>query len=159
MDMQHRILAPTIRLGTHPYRSPERGSILLSTATAAYAEGEPKLLTPDKIEFKSRLGSPPNAVLYGNPANAGLYVQRVKLAEGENIVPHTHPDDRTVVVLQGTMYVGFGEEMDESKLVALSAGSFFTEPAKVPHYNVAKDDDVIVQVTGTGPSAPVPLKK
>ena len=135
-------------------------AVLMNAVMAtSYAQNAPTIVTPDKIEFRSRPNSPASAVLYGNPAGPGVYVQRVKLAKNEKILPHTHPDDRTVIVLSGTMYVGFGDQFDEGKLLALPPGSFFTEPGNLPHYNWAKDDEVIVQVTGTGPSAPVPFKR
>jgi quercetin dioxygenase-like cupin family protein len=110
--------------------------------------------TPDQIEMKAPLrpGGPVAAVLYGDPSKPGLYVNRAKIAKGEKNPPHTHPDERTVVVLSGTFYVGFGEQFDESKMKALPAGSFFTEPPNSPHYNWAKDGDVIVHITGIGPS-------
>jgi hypothetical protein len=41
---------------------------------------------------------------------------------------------------------------DESKLTALPAGSFYTEPAGAPHFVATLDGEVIVQVSGTGPT-------
>jgi hypothetical protein len=38
----------------------------------------------------------------------------------------------------------------------LKAGSFYAEPAGVPHFVVIKDDGVIVQISGTGPSRLIP---
>jgi quercetin dioxygenase-like cupin family protein len=70
--------------------------------------------------------------------------------------PHTHPDNRTYTVISGTWYVGFGTEFDESKLIALTAGSFYTEPAGVPHFIAIKDEGTIVQIGGTGPTRQIP---
>ena len=42
---------------------------------------------------------------------------------------------------------------DPDKLTALPAGSFYTEPAGVPHFIATPDGEAIVQVTGTGPTA------
>jgi quercetin dioxygenase-like cupin family protein len=53
--------------------------------------------------------------------------------------PHFHPDDRIVTVISGTLYVGFGEQFDESKMKVLPASSIWTEPAKEPHFVWAKD--------------------
>ena len=38
-------------------------------------------------------------------------------------------------------------------MTALPAGSVFTEPGRQPHYTWAKDGDVILYVTGRGPTA------
>ena len=81
-----------------------------------------------------------------------MYVYRVKLALGSKNVPHWYPEERTVVILSGTLYYGLGEQWDESKLIAFPAGTFFSEPPKLPHFAWAKDGDVILQVTGTGPT-------
>ena len=98
-----------------------------------------------------------HATIYGDPAKDGpyLYLTRprpARLGEGPSSRPHTHPDARTYVVISGTWYVGFGTELDESKLIALPAGSFYTEPAGVPHFVLVKDENTIVQIGGTGPT-------
>ena len=49
--------------------------------------------------------------------------------------------------------MGYGDKFDTAKLKALPAGSFFTEPANVNHFSVTKEDGLVVQVTGVGPSA------
>ena len=49
--------------------------------------------------------------------------------------------------------MGFGDAFDESKLTALPAGSFYTEPANVAHFVVSKGEPVVVQISGMGPTA------
>jgi len=83
--------------------------------------------------------------------NAGLG-QRVKFPAGQVVQAHSHPDDRIYTVISGTWYIGWGEKFDESKLTALPPGSLYTEPAKVTHFITTKED-VVVQVSGTGPTA------
>jgi quercetin dioxygenase-like cupin family protein len=91
--------------------------------------------------------------VYGDPTKAGVFVTRVKFAPGFKVMPHWHPDEvRTVVVLSGTLYFGLGEQWDESKLKTYPTGTFFSEPSKTPHYAWAKDGEVILQITGVGPS-------
>jgi hypothetical protein len=51
-----------------------------------------------------------------------------------------------------TIYVGPGEKWDESKFKPYPAGTFYSEPSKAPHYTWAKDGEVIIQITGVGPS-------
>ena len=124
-------------------------------AATAYAQStEPFMKLPTEIEFKApfRAGGPSGAVIYGDPQKQGLYVTRVKFSPGLKNMPHWHPDERTVVVLSGTYYFAYGDQWDDAKLKPLPAGSFLTEPPKVPHFNWAKDGEVILQITGYGPT-------
>ena len=57
----------------------------------------------------------------------------------------------------GTLYFGVGEQWDESKLKGYPAGTFFSEPSKTPHYVWAKDGEVILQITGMGPTGTTPI--
>lgn len=126
-----------------------------AAAAAAYAQTAQQVVKqPSEIEYKAPInpGAPPAAILYGDPRQQGLYVNRVKFPQGFKVMPHFHPDERTVVVLSGTFYMGLGEQFDESKMKAYPAGTFLSEPPKVAHYTWAKDGEVIIQVTGYGPS-------
>ena len=89
--------------------------------------------------------------LVGDPALPGRYTIRLKFPKGYRVAPHTHPDSREVTVLSGTFANGYGNTFDASKLKKLPAGSFYTEPSDVPHF-IEVQDDVVLQVTGTGPS-------
>ncbi len=40
--------------------------------------------------------------------------------------------------------MGWGTKLDESKLKALPAGSFYTEPANVPHVVLTKGEPAII---------------
>jgi hypothetical protein len=55
-----------------------------------------------------------------------------------------HPDGRVCNRLR--------RNVRQRELKILPAGSFYTEPANVPHYIEIKEDTVL-QVSGTGPSA------
>jgi quercetin dioxygenase-like cupin family protein len=116
---------------------------------------------PQEIVFKGPLSGPPQTVVvFGDPTKPGVFVSRVKFSAGWKDPPHWHPDEvRTAVVLSGTLYFGTGEEWDESKFKAYPAGTFYSEPSKAPHFTWAKDGEVIIQVTGVGPSGKTPIKK
>jgi uncharacterized RmlC-like cupin family protein len=109
---------------------------------------------PQDIAYKSPIaGYPHIADVYGDTVKPGIFVQRVKFPAGFKIMPHWHPDEvRTAVVLSGTLYFAYGDRWDESKLTAFPAGTFFAEPQRAPHFAWAKDGEVVVQVTGSGPS-------
>lgn len=121
---------------------------------AQTAETNGVLMLPQDIQFKGPLSGPPQTVvLYGDPKKPGVFVSRVKFFAGWKDAPHWHPDElRTVAVLAGTLYFGKGEKWDDSNVTAYPAGTFYSEPAKAPHFTWAKDGDVIIQITGVGPS-------
>lgn len=48
------------------------------------------------------------AVVYGDPSKPGMYVVRVKFAPGVMSPPHTHPEERYVMVVKGTWWTGAG---------------------------------------------------
>jgi quercetin dioxygenase-like cupin family protein len=114
-------------------------------------------LSPEEIRFPlqqqgNREALPRTVVLLGDPKTEGLYVTRTLIPKGKQIIPHRHTDSRTVVVLSGTYYYGVGETFDAQKLVPLPSGSFLTEPAGIPHFTWARDNDVLIQTTAIGPS-------
>jgi hypothetical protein len=89
--------------------------------------------------------------LVGDPSKPGPYTIRLKFPAGFKLAPHTHPDQREVTILSDTWYTGYGEQADPALLKALPAGSFYTEPANLPHF-VEVRDAVVIQVSGIGPS-------
>ena len=130
------------------------GTVGLSALAHAQGTGTGVLKLPQDIEFKGPLTGPPQTVvLYGDPTKPGVFVSRVKFSAGWKDPPHWHPDEvRIVVVLSGTLYFGSGEKWDESKFTAYPAGTFYSEPPRAPHFSWAKDGEVIIQITGLGPS-------
>jgi len=127
------------------------------TALQAWAENPQAAgmtLTPDQLEWEANPRVPGLGVarIISKGTEAGPYVYRVRFPKGRIVQAHSHPDDRTYTVLEGTWYVGWGEKYDELKLIALTPGSFYTEPAGVAHFVATPDGEAIVQVTGTGPT-------
>lgn len=113
------------------------------------------MLSPDQFEWvdNPRVPGLGLARILGNERESGPYTYRVKFPAGRIVQAHSHPDDRTYTVLSGTWYIGWGETYDPDKLTALQPGSFYTEPAGLPHFVVTPDGEAVVQVTGTGPTA------
>jgi len=112
-------------------------------------------LTPVEMKWASQGGLAAPGMeqlnLLGDPAKPGPYTLRLKFPKGFKIAPHTHPDFREVTILSGRFATGYGEKFDAADLKILPAGSFYTEPANVPHYIEIKED-VVLQVSGMGPS-------
>jgi mannose-6-phosphate isomerase-like protein (cupin superfamily) len=133
----------------------------LAVIVPVYAQEVPEgvvMLNAAKAQWdKSPFGE--QLKVLGDQTKAGPYILLTKPRPGRSGAsePHTHPDTRTYTVISGTWYVGFGTKYDESKLIALTAGSYYTEPAGVPHFILIKDEGVVVQVTGAGPSRLIPV--
>ena len=112
-------------------------------------------LTPAEMQWTTQGGLAAPGMeqlnLVGDPTKPGPYTLRLKFPKGFRIAPHTHPDSREVTIVSGTFATGYGETFDPAKLKILPAGSFYIEPANVPHYIEIKED-VILQVSGMGPS-------
>jgi quercetin dioxygenase-like cupin family protein len=127
--------------------------LILSAAALAQLQG-PAPILPNALKFTGSPAMPgaESVQIVGEPQKAGPYLQRVKLAAGAKIPPHTHPDERNSTVLSGTIYVGFGEKFDESKVVAIPTGAVYVAPAGVPHYIWAKDGPAVYQEAGNGPT-------
>ena len=132
-------------------------SVLLSGATPVTAATEAETITitqTDKLEWRDYPGLPgvKFVVIAGNPREAGIYVIRAKFAPHTMSRPHWHPEARYVTVLKGTWWAGTGEKFDPDSTTPIPAGGFAVHtPGKV-HYDGAKDEEVIVQIMGMGPS-------
>jgi quercetin dioxygenase-like cupin family protein len=130
---------------------------LASTAVLADPPKEVMSITRwDDVKFNPSLVTPgaANAVISGDPKVPGQpYVVRNRFSPGTFSPPHFHPETRYIVVLKGTWWVGSGPVQDKSKSTPVPAGSFVVHHANQIHWDGAKDEEVIVQIMGIGPSA------
>jgi len=95
-----------------------------------------------------------SAVVVGDPGKPGFYMVYNKWTKGNHFSrPHFHPNDRYIVVLQGTWWVGSGPKFDpENGTVPMPAGSFVTHYGKQVHWDGAKDEDAVLLIMGEGPA-------
>ena len=94
-----------------------------------------------------------SAVVVGDPAKPGFYMVYNKWTKGTHFSrPHFHTNDRYIVVLQGTWWVGSGPKFDPANTTPMPAGSFVTHFAKQVHWDGAKDEDAILLIMGEGPA-------
>jgi len=130
-------------------------AVPIATAMAQTAAPPVVALTPAEMKWQSQGGLATPGMeqlnLVGDPAKPGPYTLRLKFPKGFTIAPHSHPDSREVTIISGTYATGYGEKFDAEKLKVLPAGSFYTEPANIPHY-IEIMEEVVLQVSGTGPS-------
>ena len=139
-------------------------AVLIAAVAVAQAQTNPPVVPrlqvqPDALNWSPGGPGIQTATVLGNPTKPGIYVTRLRFAKGTRIAPHMHPDERVAVVLSGSMYFGYGETFDESALAHMVPGSTWTEPPKTAHFAWAKDEDVVIQVVGVGPSGSMPVTK
>jgi anti-sigma factor ChrR (cupin superfamily) len=107
--------------------------------------------TPDKIKWSQLAPGVELGPVYGECDKPGApCVFQLRFAAGGKIPPHWHPVDEHVTVLSGDFRAGMGDTLDESKMVALPAGSYVLMPRRMHHYAMAKSA-ALVQVHGVGP--------
>jgi quercetin dioxygenase-like cupin family protein len=132
-------------------------------APSAYSEQEEPgfvRIAPEEVKWKELPGynGLQYAVIEGDPSKPGIYVVRVKFPPGLMTRPHFHPEDRHAIVIKGTWYTGTGDSFDPASTVGLKPGSYMKHPAKAHHFDGAKDEEVILQLIGYGPSGTIWLK-
>jgi hypothetical protein len=94
-----------------------------------------------------------SAVVVGDPTKPGFYAVYNKWTKGNHFSrPHFHPNDRYIVVLQGTWWVGSGPKFDPANTTPMPAGGFVTHFGKQVHWDGAKDVDAVLLIMGEGPA-------
>ena len=114
-------------------------------------------IAPAQLKWeKGFFGGSPHAAILGDETKTGLYIYRALVPKGQKAPVHIHPDYRFVTVMSGTLRVGFTDKFDAKSMTILPPGGAWIEPIRHAHYIWAKDDDVIVQVMGFGPTKMIP---
>jgi hypothetical protein len=114
----------------------------------------------DKIEWRdSPAGTSATAPLYGDPSKPGPYAYFNKWKAGNMSRPHYHPNDRYIVVLAGTWWVGSGKKYDPDSTVPMVAGTTVVHTGKGIHYDGAKQGDAILLIHGMGPATSTPAEE
>lgn len=130
--------------------------VLIAAGNAAQAQAARAIaLTPSEMVFSTAgltLPGMGQVNLVGDPTKPGPYTVRLQFPDGYRIDAHHHPDAREVTILSGIYMTGYGSVFDLKSLKELPAGSFYTEPAVMPHFIVTRGP-VVIQVSGMGPSA------
>ncbi len=94
--------------------------------------------------------------VFGDPTKPGIYVIRLNWPANVMSLPHTHPEDRHVTVISGTWWAGVGETFDPDTAVAMTAGDHMFHPAGGAHWDGAKSDGAVIEITGYGPTGLTP---
>ena len=135
--------------------------VTVPALVAAQATSDHPRLTPPEIAaipaIDAGLGTSgvtgiQTRILSGNPSQPGLYTIALQVPANTRIAAHRHRDPRSAVVVSGTWYFGFGAEADDAAAKPLGPGSFYDEPAEIPHFARTGAEPVTVYITGFGPT-------
>jgi hypothetical protein len=89
--------------------------------------------------------------VWGDPEKPGeLFAIRIHNDAGYIAMPHVHPMDEHVVVVQGAWWFGMGSHFEPSALKEVKFGEFTIGPKNMPHFGWAKVETTI-HVYGVGP--------
>jgi quercetin dioxygenase-like cupin family protein len=127
-------------------------AIVVSAAVVVADEGGVTIQPPASVNWAA-------TPITGPLDKPVFYTQRVRLAKGGIIPPHTHPDTRYVTVLSGELFVGRGATVNEATATRVPADTYIVVPAMAVHYSWARDGEVVYQESGFGPTATNFLKK
>jgi quercetin dioxygenase-like cupin family protein len=90
------------------------------------------------------------ALVSGDPEKPVPYVVRAKLPAGYKIPAHIHPADEHLTVITGSIHVGMGLKLDETKGEKIATGGYALMPKGMPHY-LWISEPTVLQVHGIGP--------
>jgi hypothetical protein len=121
------------------------------TPTATNPPMSHEIATPDQLVWKPHMPRAEMAVVCGDPdKKGGLYVIRIRSKGEVKVPPDWHVSDEHITVLEGSFWLGPGEQFDASKLQEMKVGAHSTMPAGVRHFSVAKAG-MVIEVFGEAP--------
>jgi quercetin dioxygenase-like cupin family protein len=93
-----------------------------------------------------------SAVIYGDPGKPGPYAVLNHFSAGTFSHPHFHPNDRIIVVISGTWWMGTGDKFDLDATKPMPPGSSAVHYGGKVHFDGAKSEDCEVVIYGIGPA-------
>lgn len=131
--------------------------VLLSNIIVA-KEFRPVRVDENELVWKKAADGIWIADISGDENIEGMYVRRIKLTKGIKSDRHYHHDVKVGTILSGSLYVGFMDKDGNWTEKRLGPGGVYTEPSNLPHYVWSKDEDVVVQIVGFGPTSRILVK-
>lgn len=116
------------------------------------------LLTAAELPWRELGGGARMAPLFGDPSVEGEpFSFRLRVPDGFESQPHTHPIAEHMTVLSGRFYVGIGRTFDRAAAVEYGPGSYVVVAADVAAFMFAVGETE-VQVHGLGPLVTIPVE-
>ena len=130
------------------------GALAMPAGVGAQIDGKAVQVTrPEDIKWvRNAAGTQEQAILFGDPNKEGPYVVRLRWLPGNMSRPHMHPNDRFILVISGTWYLGSGPNYEPEKTVGVKAGTYVYHKGGELHYDGAKDEPAVIQIWGIGPA-------
>lgn len=132
--------------------------LILTAPVQAQTKPDPSVLNNvnwDQLQwFEDKRSSNPGswyAILSGNPST-GPWVIVYSVKAGNFDQPHFHAYDRYIYVIKGTWWVGAGAILNPINSVATPPGSYVKHSANQVHWDGAKNEDVLLLISGEGPA-------
>lgn len=119
---------------------------------------EETVVVPDELEWNAGGGgydASAFAGVLGSPGEEGPFVFRMRMPANWTMPPHRHGAAEHITVLSGTLRMKFAAE---GETVTLPPGSFVSVPADRPMWAWTGDEEVVIQVHGTGPFGTSPVE-
>ena len=127
------------------------GLSLLLAGSAAHGQVNPAGLkwgpAPPGLPAGARL-----AVLSGDPGKEGMFTIRLRFPPGYRVMPHRHPSDELVTVIDGQVSLGMGRTFAPRRAASLIRGGYVVAAANMDHYAFTRTGATI-QITARGPFA------
>lgn len=92
------------------------------------------------------------AVLSGDPDKSGMFTIRLRFPPGYRVMPHSHPSDELVTVIDGQVSLGMGRVFAPRRAASLVRGGYVVAPANMNHFAFTRGGATI-QITAHGPFA------
>ena len=125
-----------------------------STTTRSKAAVDHVMFEPSQLTWGQGPPSLPSGakatVLEGDPNQEGPFTLRLQMPAGYRVMPHSHPADEHITVIEGTLFMGLGDQFNENTMKPLERGSFSMMKAGTTHYVMTKTG-ATVQLHGIGP--------
>jgi hypothetical protein len=90
-------------------------------------------------------------LLYGDYKKNEPFAMRLKLPANQIVRLHIHTNDEVVTVLEGSVMIGFGKQVQNSEATNFTAGSFYVNPGKTEHFVIVGQDGATIQINSIGP--------
>src|SRR5665213_2364284 len=90
------------------------------------------------------------ATFLGNLDQAGNFVVRLRLPVAARWGVHHHTYRLNATIISGVLFIGFGNHVDATKMIRLTAGSFVSIPGGTNYYD-STVGVTVVQEEGLGP--------
>jgi len=130
-----------------------RGLSLPANLSAQLDSKAVQVTKPEDIKWvRNAAGTQEQAILFGDPTKEGPYVVRLRWLPGNMSRPHMHPNDRFILVISGTWWLGSGPNYEPDKTVPTTAGTYVFHKGGELHYDGAKTEPAVIQIWGMGPA-------